>query len=113
MFTKWIGPGKTIPAFTLMFGLFTFVMAYVKNFGAAIAVRFSKCIKHTPLERTNLPLTSSHSLFLPCTVLGIAEGAIFPGLAFYLSRFYKKDELGFRLVRTINTGQGYSLVPGC
>ena len=24
-----------------MFGLFTFVMAYVKNFGAAIAVRFS------------------------------------------------------------------------
>ncbi|GAA5881090.1 hypothetical protein JCM3774_003008 [Rhodotorula dairenensis] len=85
MFTKWIGPGKTIPAFTLMFGLFTFVMAYVKNFGAAIAVRF---------------------------MLGVAEGAIFPGLAFYLSRFYKKDELGFRLACYIVCAPGAGAIGG-
>ncbi|KWU44437.1 putative pantothenate transporter [Rhodotorula sp. JG-1b] len=85
MFTKWLGPGKTIPAFTLMFGLFTFVMAYVKNFGAAIAVRF---------------------------MLGIAEGAIFPGLAFLLSRYYKKDELGFRLACYIVCAPGAGAVGG-
>lgn len=45
-------------------------MAFVHSFGAAIAVRF---------------------------LLGVAEGAVFPGIAFYLSRFYRKDELGFRL----------------
>ncbi|TNY19435.1 putative MFS transporter [Rhodotorula diobovata] len=68
--TKKFGPGKTLPIFTLLFGLFSLVMGFVKNYGQAIGVRF---------------------------LLGIAEGAIFPGLAFYLSRFYRKDELGFRL----------------
>ncbi|GJN93535.1 hypothetical protein Rhopal_006592-T1 [Rhodotorula paludigena] len=70
MVNKWIGPGKTIPILTFFFGLFSFVMTFVETFGAAVAVRF---------------------------LLGIAEGGVFPGLAFYLSRFYRKDELGFRL----------------
>ncbi|BGP71095.1 hypothetical protein NBRC10513v2_004460 [Rhodotorula toruloides] len=70
MINKAVGPGKTLPIFSFLFGLFSMAMAFVHTFGAAIAVRF---------------------------LLGVAEGAVFPGIAFYLSRFYRKDELGFRL----------------
>ncbi|GAA5988040.1 hypothetical protein JCM10908_002038 [Rhodotorula pacifica] len=70
MLTKWAGPGKTIPIFTFLFGLFSFAMAFVHTFGAAVAVRF---------------------------LLGIAESSVFPSISFYLSRFYRRDELGFRL----------------
>lgn len=70
MLTKWWGPGKTLPIFGFLFGLFSFVMAFVHTFGAAVAVRF---------------------------LLGITESAVFPGISFYLSRYYRKDELGFRL----------------
>ncbi|GAA5836738.1 hypothetical protein JCM11251_002713 [Rhodosporidiobolus azoricus] len=70
MLNKWAGPGRSIPILSFCFGLLTFVVAYCDTFGAVVAVRF---------------------------LLGIAEGAIFPGLALYLSRFYRKDELGFRL----------------
>ncbi|GAA5836740.1 hypothetical protein JCM11251_002714, partial [Rhodosporidiobolus azoricus] len=70
MLNKWVGPGRSIPVLSFCFGLLTFVVAYCNTFGAVVAVRF---------------------------LLGIAEGAIFPGIAFYLSRFYRKDELGFRL----------------
>ncbi|CEQ41985.1 SPOSA6832_03755 [Sporobolomyces salmonicolor] len=67
---KKFGPGRMIPILSFMFGLFSFVMAFVNSFGAAVAVRF---------------------------LLGIAEGGVFPGIAFYLSRWYRKDELAFRL----------------
>ncbi|KPV77692.1 uncharacterized protein RHOBADRAFT_41688 [Rhodotorula graminis WP1] len=67
---KWIGPGKMIPILSFLFGLCSLCMAFVHTFGQAIAVRF---------------------------LLGIAEGGVFPGIAFFLSRFYRKDELGFRL----------------
>ncbi|POY71127.1 hypothetical protein BMF94_5884, partial [Rhodotorula taiwanensis] len=70
MLTKWLGPGKTLPLFGFLFGLFTFAMAFVKSFGAGVAVRF---------------------------FLGIAESAVFPGISYFLSRYYRKDELGFRL----------------
>ncbi|GAA6032527.1 hypothetical protein JCM8097_004800 [Rhodosporidiobolus ruineniae] len=70
MLNKWMGPGRSIPLLSTCFGVLTFVVAYCPNFGSVVAVRF---------------------------LLGIAEGAIFPGLALYLSRFYRKDELGFRL----------------
>jgi len=66
---KKVGPGKFIPILSFMFGLFSFVMAFVHNFGQAFAVRF---------------------------LLGVAEAGVFPGMAYYLSRFYRKDELGFR-----------------
>ena len=39
-FRRWWGPGKTLPLFGFLFGLFSFVMAFVHTFGAAIAVRF-------------------------------------------------------------------------
>ncbi|TNY19420.1 putative MFS transporter [Rhodotorula diobovata] len=83
--TKKFGPGKTLPIFTLLFGLFSLVMGFVRNYGQAIGVRF---------------------------LLGIAEGAIFPGLAFYLSRFYRKDELGFRLSCYIVCAPGAGAVGG-
>ncbi|POY71126.1 hypothetical protein BMF94_5883 [Rhodotorula taiwanensis] len=85
MLTKWIGPGKTLPIFSFMFALFTLVMAFVHTKGAAIAVRF---------------------------MLGVAEGAVFPGIAFYLSRFYRKDELGFRLACYIVCAPGAGAVGG-
>ncbi|KPV77718.1 uncharacterized protein RHOBADRAFT_31279 [Rhodotorula graminis WP1] len=83
--TKKIGPGKTLPVLTLLFGLFSLCMGFVQNYGAAIAVRF---------------------------LLGIGEGGIFPGLAFYLSRFYRKDELGFRLSCYIVCAPGAGAVGG-
>ncbi|GAA5901314.1 hypothetical protein JCM6882_007744 [Rhodosporidiobolus microsporus] len=70
MLNKWAGPGRSIPVLAFCFGLLTFVVAYCPNFGSVVAVRF---------------------------LLGIAEGAIFPGITLYLSRFYRKDELGLRL----------------
>lgn len=66
---KKVGPGRFIPILSFAFGLFSFVMAFVHNFGQAFAVRF---------------------------LLGVAEAGVFPGMAYYLSRFYRKDELGFR-----------------
>ncbi|GAA5848303.1 hypothetical protein JCM9279_001004 [Rhodotorula babjevae] len=68
--TKKVGPGKMLPILAFFFGLFSLCMGFVQNYGQAIGVRF---------------------------LLGVAESCIFPGLAFYLSRFYRKDELGFRL----------------
>ncbi|GAA6005626.1 uncharacterized protein JCM10292_006718 [Rhodotorula paludigena] len=73
MINKWIGPGKMIPILAFLFGIFSLCMTFVESYGSAIAVRL---------------------------LLGIAEGGVFPGLAYFeslLSRFYRKDELGFRL----------------
>ncbi|GAA5873025.1 hypothetical protein JCM16303_006918 [Sporobolomyces ruberrimus] len=67
---KRLGVGRMIAAWCFLFGLFSFVMTFVHSFGAAIAVRF---------------------------LLGIAEGGVFPGIALYLSRFYRNSELAFRL----------------
>jgi len=122
--TKKFGPGKTLPIFTLLFGLFSLVMGFVKNYGQAIGVRFCEsllCGTRPPTGARAPSLLSSLTppAFSFSSVLGIAEGAIFPGLAFYLSRFCapnvllesrrsppltqncpptdRKDELGFRL----------------
>ncbi|GAA6023081.1 hypothetical protein JCM11491_002326 [Sporobolomyces phaffii] len=67
---KRLGVGKMIAVWCFLFGLFSFVMTFVQSFGAAIAVRF---------------------------LLGIAEGGVFPGIALYLSRYYRNSELAFRL----------------
>lgn len=40
LFTKWFGPGKAIPLYTIIFGVLSIAMAFVKNFGASLAVRF-------------------------------------------------------------------------
>ncbi|GMK58035.1 hypothetical protein CspeluHIS016_0500670 [Cutaneotrichosporon spelunceum] len=67
---KWIGPGKWIPAITFGFGLMSMATAFVHSFGSAVAVRF---------------------------LLGVFEAGVLPGIAYYLSRWYRKSELIFRL----------------
>ncbi|GAA5934980.1 uncharacterized protein JCM15063_003119 [Sporobolomyces koalae] len=67
---KRLGVGRMIAAWCFLFGLFSFVMTFVHSMGAAIAVRF---------------------------LLGLAEGGVFPGIALYLSRYYRNSELVFRL----------------
>jgi MFS family permease len=53
-----------------IFGALTIATGFVKNLGEAVTVRF---------------------------LLGAAEAAMLPGSAYFLSRWYPKDELVFRL----------------
>lgn len=69
-FCKWIGPGWFIPATTLGFGICSMGTAFVHNYPSLCGVRF---------------------------LLGIFESAMQPSLAYYLSRWYKRDELTFRV----------------
>ncbi|OJJ06611.1 hypothetical protein ASPVEDRAFT_45962 [Aspergillus versicolor CBS 583.65] len=67
---KWIGPGWFLPAITLAFGICSVGTAFVQSFNSACGVRF---------------------------LLGIFEAGMFPGIAYYLSRWYRKAELALRL----------------
>ncbi|KAF4249795.1 hypothetical protein LV164_008443 [Aspergillus fumigatus] len=67
---KWIGPGWFLPAITLGFGICSLGTAFVHNIHAASGVRF---------------------------LLGIFEAGMMPGIAYYLSRWYRRSELAFRL----------------
>ncbi|KAL5359696.1 major facilitator superfamily domain-containing protein [Aspergillus floccosus] len=67
---KWMGPGWFIPLTSLGFGICSIGTAFVHNLGQACAVRF---------------------------VLGIFEAGMMPGIAYYMSRWYTKSELTFRV----------------
>lgn len=67
---KWIGPGWFLPAISLGFGISSLGTAFVNNQVQAIGVRF---------------------------LLGIFEAGMMPGIAYYLSRWYRRSELAFRL----------------
>ncbi|RSH77326.1 uncharacterized protein EHS24_003637 [Apiotrichum porosum] len=67
---KHVGPSKWIPFISFGFGLMSMATAFVRNYGGAIAVRF---------------------------LLGVFEAGVLPGIAYYLSRWYRKQELIFRL----------------
>lgn len=67
---KWIGPGWFIPAISLGFGIVSLCTAFVHNFNQAAGVRF---------------------------LLGVFEAGMMPGIAYYLSRWYRRAELTFRL----------------
>lgn len=67
---KWMGPGWFIPGICFGFGIMSICNGYVQNFSQACAVRF---------------------------LLGIFEAGTLPGIAYYLSRWYKRAELSFRL----------------
>ncbi|CAK9779510.1 MFS transporter [Cutaneotrichosporon oleaginosum] len=67
---KVVGPGKWLPFLTFGFGLFSMLTGFATNFSNAAAIRF---------------------------LLGIFESGMLPGIAYYLSRWYRKAELGFRL----------------
>lgn len=67
---KWMGPGWFLPLTTLAFGITSLGTAFVKNFSQVCGVRF---------------------------LLGIFEAGMLPGIAYYLSRWYRRSELAFRL----------------
>lgn len=67
---KLVGPGWFIPAICLGFGLCSIFTGLVHNISQACAVRF---------------------------FLGAFEAGVFPGIAYYLSRWYRRSELAFRL----------------
>ncbi|KAG8675747.1 hypothetical protein FPOAC2_01824 [Fusarium poae] len=67
---KWMGPGWFLPATSLAFGIVSVATAFCKTQAALCGVRF---------------------------LLGIFEAGMLPGIAYYLSRWYKRSELTFRL----------------
>ncbi|KAI4946640.1 hypothetical protein J4E91_007330 [Alternaria rosae] len=67
---KWIGPGWFIPIISLCFGIVSIGTAFVHNISAICGVRF---------------------------LLGIFEAGMLPGIAYYMSRWYRRSELAFRL----------------
>lgn len=67
---KWMGPGWFIPLTTLLFGIASVGTAFVTTVPQAAGVRF---------------------------LLGIFEAGMMPGIAYYLSRWYRRAELAFRL----------------
>ncbi|KAF2097672.1 putative MFS transporter [Rhizodiscina lignyota] len=70
MACKWVGPGWYIPAISLGFGICSICTAFVDNIHSASGVRF---------------------------LLGMFEAGMMPGIAYYLSRWYRRSELAFRL----------------
>lgn len=67
---KYVGPGWYIPLMTLLFGISSLGTAFVKTLPQAAGVRF---------------------------LLGVFEAGMLPGIAYYLSRWYRRSELAFRL----------------
>lgn len=67
---KAIGPGWFIPATSLLFGVMTVACAFVQNKAQICGVRF---------------------------LLGLFEAGMLPGIAYYMSRWYRRSELAFRL----------------
>lgn len=58
--------GKYLPLMTVAFGVLSMCTAWATSFGSMIAVRM---------------------------LLGVSEAAMLPGIAYYMSRWYRKDEL--------------------
>lgn len=67
---KWVGPGWFIPATTLGFGLCSVFTGLCDTIHSVSAVRF---------------------------LLGLFEAGMLPGIAYYMSRWYRRSELAFRL----------------
>ncbi|KAF9869310.1 MFS transporter [Colletotrichum karsti] len=67
---KWVGPGWFLPTTSLLFGIVSIATAFCETKAAICGVRF---------------------------LLGIFEAAMLPGIAYYLSRWYQRAELTFRL----------------
>lgn len=67
---KWMGPGWFLPTTSLLFGAISIATGFVESQAAICGVRF---------------------------LLGIFEAGMLPGIAYYLSRWYQRAELTFRL----------------
>ncbi|KAL1865801.1 hypothetical protein VTK73DRAFT_5048 [Phialemonium thermophilum] len=70
MLCKYIGPGWFLPLTTILFGVASLGTAWVHTVPQASGVRF---------------------------VLGVFEAGMMPGIAYYLSRWYRRAELAFRI----------------
>jgi len=70
MLCKWMGPGWFIPLTSLGFGICSIGTAFVHDIHGICGVRF---------------------------LLGIFEAGMLPGIAYYMSRWYRRSELAFRL----------------
>lgn len=81
---KIVGPGKWLPLLTIAFGLLSMCTAWVESFGSLIAIRES--IASVRLSCCTYMHTLSGFL------LGGFEAGLLPGIAFYMSRFYRKNE---------------------
>ncbi|KHO01643.1 Major facilitator superfamily domain, general substrate transporter [Metarhizium album ARSEF 1941] len=73
---KYVGPGWFLPVATVLFGIASLTTAYVHNYAQMAGVRF---------------------------LLGVFEAGMLPGCAYYLSRWYRRSELAFRLALYIIT----------
>ncbi|KAK4454853.1 major facilitator superfamily domain-containing protein [Podospora aff. communis PSN243] len=67
---KWIGPRFYLPLLVVGFGFVSICTAFVRDLGGLMAAR---------------------------AILGVFEGGAMPGMAFFLSCFYKRGELLFRI----------------
>lgn len=67
---KWMGPGWFLPLTVVLFGITSIGTAFVNTTPQAMGVRF---------------------------LLGIFEAGMMPGIAYYMSRWYRRAELAFRL----------------
>lgn len=67
---KWLGPGWFLPIIAVGFGLSSLGTAFVHTQAQAYGVRF---------------------------LLGFFEAGMMPGIAYYMSRWYRRSELAFRL----------------
>lgn len=74
---KRMGPAVFIPLATFCFGMLTMCTGFVQGRASLCAVRF---------------------------LLGIFEAGIMPGLVYYLSRWYRQNELTFRVSLVIVSG---------
>lgn len=91
LFTKWLGPGKSIPLYTITFGLLSVAFAFVRNKSAAYAVRFLLGLAEAGMsDQTIESFVADRSL-----------AGMLPGISYYLSRWYTKDELAFRIAMYI------------
>jgi hypothetical protein len=64
IFTKWLGPGKAIPLYTITFGVLSIAFAFVRSFGAACAVRFLLGVAEAGMFATQFSIHCSQLTFL-------------------------------------------------
>lgn len=67
---KKMSPRVWLPLLTAVWGCLTMCLGFVRNFGSFVAVR---------------------------ALLGVAEGGLLPGMVLYLTHFYRRSELAFRI----------------
>ncbi|KAF1984591.1 high-affinity nicotinic acid transporter [Aulographum hederae CBS 113979] len=67
---KWTRPSLWIPFIMLLWGFCCVMLGVVKNYAGLMAVR---------------------------ALLGVAEGGLFPGITFYITQWYRRQECGLRM----------------